>query len=233
MKYYKISKKIRWVVMHTEQVDNDYKLKENLDIHGNQSRWEEAPVIPLTLIYDSSQEAPSEPEFQDIYNWQHNLLWNMWPEPSGNYLVISKRFWQVLKTHTLPENFIYDSLVAYKGEKKPYKVFFPKMIEPYWFWENFNYRNSLFKESKSFRPNIVYQSKLSFQDKEEILKVNTSKFLDEDRMIYPEKVMLNEPWDIFVFGINFFISERLKDALEQAGCNVGLAKYEIDFEVIS
>jgi hypothetical protein len=218
MKYFKINMERRFpeqdrVLGHAngEFVPNG---KEYFDRIGNGEIINDAPVFDYFYLQSFGTKEEWEWCLQDVHG-------GMGEYPRGAYWYISDKCKKVFeKFYIMKDSHFYATKLLYKGEKLDYWIFQFAVN----FFQNINYQKSEFYiEGESDRITHIKNGK-------EYKSFYIDLYNQQEKGIIWKNIVYNEAFDFIKnFESEFFVSERLKQAIEEAGLQ-GFKFSELEYE---
>lgn len=224
MKYFTIDTFSGWGITPDKGVEDQLKLRSERKIN-NFKAWDDPSVFHAILAHPYNEDgALDEPDLLDDV-----LGWYVGTNPGGIKLIISESFRKILDKFYIAPHWLYEFSLYSKGLFYKYYVLVPSLIPDSFSFIDFS--NTVYFSQKERKPDGIVQDDIRFE--------NYSDYIQKIRSLIPERltllprngqIFLNQQIDLFATEHNvFFISDNLKNALENAGLRFScspLGKYE-------
>ncbi|MBP8238646.1 MAG: hypothetical protein KAX50_01700 [Saprospiraceae bacterium] len=212
MKYFTIDTFSGWGITPDEGVEDQLKIRSERRIN-NFKAWDDPSVINAILAHPHNEDgALEEPDILDDV-----LGWYVGTNPGGIKIVISESFKKVLDEFKIAPNWLYEFALYIKKKYYKYYAFVPSLTPESFSFIDFS--NTVYFSQKERKPDGIVQDNIRFE--------NYSDYMQKVRALIPERLallprngqlFLKQKIDFFATEHNvFFISDNLKNALENAG----------------
>ncbi|WP_324025033.1 hypothetical protein QSV08_17695 [Maribacter sp. BPC-D8] len=209
------------------------RLQLDTHLQRNRERWENPKPIQLyvdTNVPDHEALNFNEPILRNTMLWSSGGGSRKWHKaaftPFTRGICISDQLFKVLNDFTLTEDQFLELKVDNYQKKTQYKYWLFYPIKQ-WNFPHLSIENSIFKKiNKNDKDNITIVKASSYEELLEIKKANHKNY-----EFIPSVLGLNKEYDFLFDGYTFIVSERLRNAIEEAGMT-DVFFYDLDYEVI-
>ncbi|WP_300023876.1 hypothetical protein [uncultured Maribacter sp.] len=206
-----------------------------LDVHllRNREMWENPEPIQLyvdTNVPDHEQLDFNEPILRNTMLWSSGGGSRKWHKaaftPFTRGICLSDALFKILNDFTLTKDQFLELNVDNYQKKTKYKYWLFYPIKQ-WNFPHLSIENSVFKKvNKNDKDDITILKASSYDELLEIKKANHKNY-----EFIPSILSLKKEYDFLFDGYTFIVSERLKNAIEEADMS-DVFFYDLDYEVI-